>query len=80
MCFSQVEAGVGCPISMTYSVIPALRKQPELAEEWEPRILSGSTTAADRPPARRRGSLFGMGMTEKQGGSDVRANTTVGRR
>ena len=79
MCFSQAEAGVGCPISMTYSVVPALRKQPELAEEWEPRILSDVYDPRQIPAAEKEGSLFGMGMTEKQGGSDVRANTTVGR-
>ena len=79
MCFSQAEAGVGCPISMTYSVVPALRKQPELAEEWEPRILSDVYDPRQIPAGEKEGSLFGMGMTEKQGGSDVRANTTVGR-
>ena len=79
MCFSQAEAGVGCPISMTYSVVPALRQQPELAEEWEPRILSNVYDPRQLPAAEKEGSLFGMGMTEKQGGSDVRANTTVGR-
>jgi putative acyl-CoA dehydrogenase len=79
MCFSQAEAGVGCPISMTYSVVPALRKQPEIAEEWEPRILSDVYDPRPLPAAEKQGSLFGMGMTEKQGGSDVRANTTVGR-
>src|SRR5262249_27559733 len=79
MCFSQAEAGVGCPISMTYSVVPALRKQPELAEEWEPRILSNVYDPRQIPAADKEGSLFGMGMTEKQGGSDVRANTTVAR-
>jgi len=79
MCFSQAEAGVGCPISMTYSVVPALRHQPELAEEWEPRILSSDYDPRQIPAAEKRGSLFGMGMTEKQGGSDVRANTTVAR-
>ena len=79
MCFSQAEAGVGCPISMTYSVVPALRKQPELAEEWEPRILSNVYDPRQIPAGEKEGSLFGMGMTEKQGGSDVRANTTVGR-
>ncbi|MGE5857998.1 MAG: acyl-CoA dehydrogenase family protein [Solirubrobacterales bacterium] len=79
MCFSQAEAGVGCPISMTYSVVPALRKQPELAEEWEPRILSNFYDPRQIPAAEKKGSIFGMGMTEKQGGSDVRANTTVGR-
>ena len=75
---SQAEAGVGCPISMTYSVIPALRKQPELAAEWEPRFLSLSYDGERlRPAADKAGALCGMGMTEKQGGSDVRANTTT---
>jgi putative acyl-CoA dehydrogenase len=77
---SQVEAGVGCPISMTYSVIPAIRKQPELAEEWEPRFLSLSYDGERLVPAPdKKGALCGMAMTEKQGGSDVRANTTVAR-
>jgi putative acyl-CoA dehydrogenase len=80
MLTSQVEAGVGCPISMTYSVIPALRAQPELAEEWEPRFLSLSYDGERLVPAPdKRGALCGMGMTEKQGGSDVRANTTTAR-
>ena len=78
MCLSQAEAGVGCPISMTYSVIPALRKQPELAAEWEPRFTSLDYDGELVPARRRRpGALCGMGMTEKQGGSDVRANTTA---
>ena len=77
---SQVEAGVGCPISMTYSVIPAIRKQPELAAEWEPRFLSLSYDGERLVPAPdKTGALCGMAMTEKQGGSDVRANTTVAR-
>ena len=79
MCFSQAEAGVGCPISMTYSVIPALRTQPELAAEWEPRFFSSTYDPANAPAPRKAGALAGMGMTEKQGGSDVRANTTVAR-
>jgi putative acyl-CoA dehydrogenase len=79
MCFSQAEAGVGCPISMTYSVIPALRHQPELAENWEPRFLSTEYDPRNVPAADKPGALAGMGMTEKQGGSDVRANTTVAR-
>jgi putative acyl-CoA dehydrogenase len=79
MCFSQAEAGVGCPISMTYSVIPALRHQPEIAEEWEPRFLSDSYDPRNVPASEKPGALAGMGMTEKQGGSDVRANTTVAR-
>jgi putative acyl-CoA dehydrogenase len=79
MCMSQAEAGVGCPISMTYSVIPALRTQPELAAEWEPRFLSSTYDPANAPVAEKAGALAGMGMTEKQGGTDVRANTTVAR-
>jgi putative acyl-CoA dehydrogenase len=79
MCMSQAEAGIGCPISMTYSVIPALRTQPELAAEWEPRFLSAGYDPANAPAAQKAGALAGMGMTEKQGGTDVRANTTVAR-
>jgi len=73
----QAEAGVGCPISMTYSAIPALRHQPGLAEEWEPRLLSLDYDERSIPADRKSGALCGMAMTEKQGGSDVRANTTV---
>ena len=79
MCSSQAEAGVGCPTSMTYSVIPALRMQPELAAEWEPRFLSSTYDPANAPAAQKAGALAGMGMTEKQGGTDVRANTTLAR-
>jgi putative acyl-CoA dehydrogenase len=77
MCMSQAEAGIGCPISMTYSVIPALRTQPELAAEWEPRLLSSTYDPRNAPAPEKSGALAGMGMTEKQGGTDVRANTTV---
>ncbi|MGZ5314019.1 MAG: acyl-CoA dehydrogenase family protein, partial [Solirubrobacterales bacterium] len=76
-CLSQAEAGVGCPISMTNAVVPALRHQPELAEEWEPHFMSSSYDARDIPATEKTGALVGMGMTEKQGGSDVRTNTTV---
>jgi putative acyl-CoA dehydrogenase len=79
MCMSQAEAGIGCPISMTYSVIPALRTQPELAAEWEPRFLSSTYDPANAPASQKPGALAGMGMTEKQGGTDVRANTTLAR-
>src|SRR5918995_5808056 len=80
MALAQVEAGVGCPISMTYSGIPAIRTQPEIAVEWEPRFLSLEYDGERLVPAPdKRGSLCGMGMTEKQGGSDVRANTTLAR-
>jgi putative acyl-CoA dehydrogenase len=73
---SQAEAGVGCPISMTFSVIPALRAQPDVAAEWEPRFLSLEYDGELRPAPEKPGALAGMAMTEKQGGSDVRANTT----
>ncbi len=80
MLLGQVESGVMCPISMTYSAIPALRAQPELAAEWEPRLLSRSYDGERLVPAPdKKGALCGMGMTEKQGGSDVRANTTLAR-
>jgi putative acyl-CoA dehydrogenase len=77
MLLMQAEGGVGCPISMTYSAIPALRTQPELAEEWEQRFLSLDYDQRFIPADQKRGALCGMAMTEKQGGSDVRANTTV---
>ncbi len=77
MLLMQAEGGVGCPISMTYSVIPALRKQPDVAEEWEPRFHSLDYDERPIPADRKRGATCGMWLTEKQGGSDVRANTTV---
>ena len=77
ICFSQAEAGVGCPTSMTYSVVPALRSQPGLADVWEPRLTSTAYDSRDVEAADKTGALAGMGMTEKQGGSDVRANTTI---
>jgi putative acyl-CoA dehydrogenase len=73
---SQNEAGHTCPVSMTYSSVPALRKQPELAREWEPRICSTHYDPRCAPASEKNGALIGMAMTEKQGGSDVRANTT----
>ena len=74
--WSQVEGGHGCPVSMTYAVVPALRKQPELAKQWEPLVTSLDYDPGLKPPMTKRGVLFGMAMTERQGGSDVRANTT----
>jgi len=74
--WSQVEAGHGCPISMTHAAIPALRMQPELARQWEPLIFSYDYEPKLMPADRKGNVLFGMAMTEKQGGSDVRANTT----
>jgi putative acyl-CoA dehydrogenase len=73
---SENEFGHLCPISMTYSVVPALRKQPEIYAEWQGRILTGSYDRRFRPAREKSGVLVGMAMTEKQGGSDVRANTT----
>ncbi|MFI9773383.1 acyl-CoA dehydrogenase family protein [Streptomyces sp. NPDC051956] len=74
--WSQVEAGHTCPLSMTHAAVPALRADPALASEWEPRLTSPVYDAGLRPAAVKAGVVFGMGMTEKQGGSDVRANTT----
>ncbi|MFD1658805.1 acyl-CoA dehydrogenase family protein [Streptomyces caeni] len=77
--WSQAEAGHGCPLSMTHSAVPALRTDPALAAEWEPRLTSTVYDPDLRPAAEKPGVIFGMGMTEKQGGSDVRANTTAAR-
>jgi putative acyl-CoA dehydrogenase len=66
MLLAEVEQGVGCPLSMTFAAVPALRAQPDLADEWVPRLTSGD-------------ALCGMAMTERQGGSDVRANETTAR-
>ncbi|WP_309094626.1 acyl-CoA dehydrogenase family protein [Streptomyces sp.] len=77
--WTQVEAGNGCPLSMTHAAVPALRADPDLAAEWEPRLTSMVYDRELRPADRKAGALFGMAMTEKQGGSDVRANTTAAR-
>jgi len=73
---SQAEAGVGCPLSMTYSVIPALRADAVLAAEWEPRLAACAYEPGLRPLSEKAGVLAGMALTERQGGSDVRANET----
>ena len=75
----QVDGGHICPISMTYSVVPALRHAPALAAAWEPRLTSRTYDPANRPVEEKAGATCGMAMTEKQGGSDVRANTTTAR-
>ncbi|KUL23047.1 acyl-CoA dehydrogenase family protein [Streptomyces regalis] len=77
--WTQVEAGNGCPLSMTHAAVPALRTEPDLAAEWEPRLTSMIYDRELRPARLKAGALFGMGMTEKQGGSDVRANATAAR-
>ncbi len=74
--WSQVEAGHGCPISMTYAAIPALRANAELHAQWAPVLTSTTYEPVLAPLAAKSGALVGMAMTEKQGGSDVRAGTT----
>ncbi|MFN7242470.1 MAG: acyl-CoA dehydrogenase family protein [Dietzia cercidiphylli] len=74
--WGQTDAGHGCPISMTYAVVPALRRAPDLAAMFEPLLTSAHYDPVLAPPATKRGLTAGMSMTEKQGGSDVRANTT----
>ena len=75
--WGHTEAGHGCPLSMTYAVVPALRHQPDLAATYEPLLTSRVYDPGLRVPTTKRGLLAGMGMTEKQGGSDVRTNSTV---
>ena len=74
--WSQAEAGHGCPISMTYAAVPALRHTPDLARRFEPLLASRTYDPGLRVPETKAGLLSGMAMTEKQGGSDVRAGTT----
>ena len=73
---SQIETGSCCPLTMTFACLPSLRLQQEVAEEWEPRILGTAYDPRTVPPEEKSAVLVGMAMTEKQGGSDVRANTT----
>ncbi|MET7571875.1 acyl-CoA dehydrogenase family protein [Streptomyces sp. NPDC005492] len=75
--WGHTDAGHGCPTSMTYAAVPALRAQPELAAVYEPLLTSRVYDPVLRVPTEKRGLLAGMGMTEKQGGSDVRTNTTA---
>jgi len=72
----QIEAGVQCPTTMTYGVVPALKKAPAIAAEWRPRLYSRQYDKRMIPAPEKTGVLMGMGMTEKQGGSDLRANMT----
>ena len=73
---NQVEAGHGCPVTMTFAAVPALRTTPELAQVWEPKITTRVYDPRNVPDAQKAGLTIGMAMTEKQGGSDVRANST----
>jgi putative acyl-CoA dehydrogenase len=77
MCAGQAEAGFGCPITMTFAAVPALRRQPDLAAEWEPLVTSPDYDGALVPAKQKGSAKVGMAMTEKQGGSDVRSNTTT---
>lgn len=73
---AQAEIGSGCPLTMTFASVPALRLQPELAEAWVPKILTRQYDPRNVPMSEKAGVTIGMAMTEKQGGTDVRANTT----
>jgi len=73
---SQVEAGHQCPVTMTFAAVPSLRTTPQLAALWEPGITARVYDPRNVPDADKRGLTIGMAMTEKQGGSNVRANTT----
>ena len=74
---TQAEAGFGCPITMTFAAVPALQATPSVAEEWIPRLTATGYDGALKPATEKPGAICGMAMTEKQGGSDVRANTTT---
>jgi putative acyl-CoA dehydrogenase len=76
---SQAECGVCCPLTMTYAAVPSLRAQPDITTPWLHAVLGGRYDPVLAPFATKRGATIGMAMTEKQGGSDVRANTTVAR-
>jgi putative acyl-CoA dehydrogenase len=75
MLFAQIEPGHACPVSMTHAAVPVVAQSPGLAEKWMPRLLSREYSGDLGTPS-KSSALFGMAMTEKQGGSDVRANTT----
>ena len=73
---SQAEAASGCPLTMTFAAVPAIRLQPNVAEQWLPKILATEYDPRNLPMEQKTGVTIGMAMTEKQGGTDVRANTT----
>jgi len=76
MLFTELEPSILCPISMTYAATPALRRNEAIYAEWGPRLTSRAYDPVLKPYTQKLGVTMGMGMTEKQGGSDVRANTT----
>src|SRR5690606_37852547 len=71
----QVDAGTCCPMTMTFAALPVLRQQPDIAAQWEPLMLSGAYDGGNRPWFEKPGVTLGMAMTEKQGGTDVAANS-----
>ncbi len=77
--FAQAEAGTMCPIDMTYAAVPTLRAQPDVVSPWLEKLIGGHYDPVLRPIVEKSGITLGMAMTEKQGGSDVRANTTRAR-
>ncbi|MCB1386684.1 MAG: acyl-CoA dehydrogenase family protein [Nitratireductor sp.] len=76
---SGIEMGHLCPVTMTHACVAAMQESPEIAEEWLPLIASRKYDPSNKPPVAKTGVTIGMGMTEKQGGTDVRANTTLAR-
>src|SRR5207342_3418557 len=72
----QADQGTSCPLTMTYACVPTIRQSPELTRDWLPRIVADAYDGSHRPAWHKAGNTIGMGMTEKQGGSDVRSNTT----
>lgn len=76
---AQVESGHGCPLTMTFAAVPSLKLTPEIADSWLPGVLARGYDPRNVPHMEKHALTIGMGMTEKQGGSDVRANTTIAR-
>ncbi len=74
--FSQVEPGVCCPMTMTYAAVPAMSADPDIATAWQPKLIARDYDPSRRPVGDKPAVTLGMAMTEKQGGSDVRANST----
>ena len=73
---NQVEAGHCCPLTMTFAAVPAIAQQPNIADQWLPRITANTYDPTNKPWFEKSGLTIGMAMTEKQGGTDVRANTS----
>ncbi|MFI5399793.1 MAG: acyl-CoA dehydrogenase family protein [SAR324 cluster bacterium] len=74
--WNQAENGTACPVAMSFAALPVLRRQPDIAKQWEPRLVAAAYDPRPLPPAQKAGVTIGMALTEKQGGSDLRAITT----